>query len=205
MFFVSHETSDFVAKTQATAAPASASAVRHVSRLVAQLWRGVILPHRISDARSGRPPKSFDMVTSTASLKGTSTASPNQVQGGKGYDLKAEDFIKMMITQLQNQDPMEPAKNEQLLSQMSQIGQLESSTQLQTSLKSMVLQNNIGAAGNLIGKMVNGLDEKGAPLKGLVNSVRVEDGNVALELDNGKSLAMANVTSIATSAPAHAG
>ena len=100
-----------------------------------------------SDARPERAPKSFDMVTSTAALKGTSTASPNQVQNGKGFDLKAEDFIKMMITQLQNQDPMEPAKNEELLAQMSQIGQLESSTQLQDSLKSLVLQNNIGAAG----------------------------------------------------------
>src|SRR3954447_20455526 len=141
----------------------------------------------------------------TASVPKTVPNATNQMPKKSNFALKTEDFIKMMITQLQNQDPMEPAKNEQLLAQMSQIGQLESSTQLQTSLKSMVLQNNIGAAGNLIGKMVNGLDEKGAPVKGLVNSVRVEDGNVALELDNGKSLAMANVTSIATSAPAHTG
>ena len=40
--------------------------------------------------------------------------------------LKTEDFIKMMITQLQNQDPMQPADNNQLLAQMSQIGQLQS-------------------------------------------------------------------------------
>ena len=122
----------------------------------------------------------------------------------KNFALKAEDFIKMMVTQLQNQDPTQPAKNEELLAQMSQIGQLESSTQLQDSLKTLVLQNNIGSAGNLIGKMVNGLDENGAPVKGLVNSVRVQDGAVALELDSGKTLSMSNVTSIATPAPAHA-
>src|SRR3954447_12234903 len=163
------------------------------------------LPRPIFDPPSERSPKRADMTTapirtgiSAPSASGTQSATLN-------FKLKSEDFIKMMITQLQNQDPMEPAKNEQLLAQMSQIGQLQSSTDLQTSLKSMVMQNNIGAAGNLIGKMVNGLDEKGAPVKGLVNSVRVEDGNVALELDNGKSLAMANVTSIATSAPAHTG
>src|SRR3954468_11276352 len=142
-------------------------------RVVAQVRRGRILPHRISDARSGRPPKSSDMVTSTASLKGTSTASPNQIQGGKGYDLKPKDFIKMMITQLQNQDPMEPAKNEQLLAQMSQIGQLESSTQLQTSLKSVTLQTQIGSASALIGKSVQGLDDNNAPIDGVVNSVKV--------------------------------
>ena len=116
--------------------------------------------------------------------------------------LKSEDFIKMMITQLQNQDPMEPAKNEQLLAQMSEIGQLEASTSLQDSLKGLVLQNNIGAAGNLIGKMVQGADERGDKIDGVVTSVQVQDGNVALELDTGKHLAMDHVISIGT-APAH--
>src|SRR4051794_37129168 len=77
----------------------------------------------------------------------------------KNFDLKAEDFIKMMITQLQNQDPMEPAKNDQLLAQMSQIGQLQSATSLQDSLKGLVTQNQIGAAAGLIGKTVQGLDD----------------------------------------------
>src|SRR5262245_40861864 len=82
---------------------------------------------------------------------------PSSANGN--FKLKTEDFIKMMITQLQMQDPLEPAKNQELLAQMSQIGQLQSQTQLTTSLQSMVLQNNLGAAGNLIGKMVQGSNE----------------------------------------------
>ena len=70
-------------------------------------------------------------------------------------NLKSEDFIKMMITQLQNQDPLEPAKSDQLLAQMSQIGQLQASTTLTESLKTMVVQNQIGAASALIGKLAN--------------------------------------------------
>jgi flagellar basal-body rod modification protein FlgD len=116
---------------------------------------------------------------------------------GSRLKLKTEDFIKMMITQLQNQDPLEPAKNEQLLAQMSQIGQLEASQSLQASLKSLVLQNNVGAASSLIGKMVKGQDSSGEPLSGLVNSVRVEGEDVMLELDNGKAVPLARVTSIA--------
>jgi flagellar basal-body rod modification protein FlgD len=112
-------------------------------------------------------------------------------------ELKSEDFIKMMITQLQNQDPMEPAKNGELLAQMSQIGQLQSSTAVQESLKGMVLQNQIGSAGNLIGKTVQGLDAKNESVTGLVNSVRVESDGVYLELDSGKKLALGRVTSIA--------
>src|SRR5919112_6013369 len=115
------------------------------------------------------------------------TPSQNQLKN-KNFELKTEDFIKMMITQLQNQDPLEPAKNEELLAQMSQIGQLQSTTQLQQSLKGLVLQNQIGAAGNLIGKQVEGLNDRNEKVTGLVNSVRVADEQVYLELDNGKTL-----------------
>jgi flagellar basal-body rod modification protein FlgD len=124
--------------------------------------------------------------------------SPQGTQGAsKGMGLKPQDFIKMMITQLQHQDPMQPAKNEELLAQMSQIGQLQSSTTLTESLKGMVLQNQIGSAGNLIGKNVQGLDDQNDPVAGVVNSVRVEQDSVFLELDNGKALALGRVTSIA--------
>ncbi|MGH7176408.1 MAG: flagellar hook capping FlgD N-terminal domain-containing protein, partial [Tepidisphaeraceae bacterium] len=38
--------------------------------------------------------------------------SPNRFPSNKSLALKPEDFIQMMITQLQFQDPLEPAKNE---------------------------------------------------------------------------------------------
>jgi flagellar basal-body rod modification protein FlgD len=121
--------------------------------------------------------------------------SPNRLQS-KSSTLKAEDFINMMVTQLQNQDPLEPAKNSELLAQMSQIGQLQTATAMQDTLKGLVLQNSLGAAGNLIGKIVEGLDDNGEPMDGLVTAVRVEKNEVMLELDNGKSLKLARVTSI---------
>src|SRR3712207_9030077 len=87
----------------------------------------------------------------TLPASGAGAASSAQIKSKK-LELKTEDFIKMMITQLQNQDPMEPAKNQELLAQMSQIGQLQSATTLQESLKGMVTQNQIGSAAALIGK-----------------------------------------------------
>src|SRR3954465_3919551 len=139
-------------------------------------------------------------VGATSGAGGTSGTSGSPATLKKNFDLKPEDFIKMMVTQLQNQDPLEPAKNDQLLAQMSQIGQLQSSTALQDSLKGLVLQNSLGAAGNLIGKMVQGLDDQADPVSGLVNSVRVKDNNVYLELDSGKTLELGKVTSIAGAA-----
>jgi len=140
------------------------------------------------------------MTTSSIIPPSTSAipSSSNSSQTSAGnLALTSQDFIKMMVTQLQNQDPLQPTSNSELLSQMSQIGQLQSATDLQSSLKTMVLQNQIGAAGNLIGKSVTGVDDTTAPVSGVVKSVSVANNTVTLNLDNGKSLGLNNVTTIA--------
>jgi flagellar basal-body rod modification protein FlgD len=138
-------------------------------------------------------------ISGIGSSTGTTGASGTQ-SAKKNFELKTEDFIKMMVTQLQNQDPMEPAKNQELLAQMSQIGQLQSSTSLQETLKGMVQQNQIGAAAGLIGKSVNGLDANDDPITGVVTSVKVEGDKVNLELDNGQALSLSRLTSIGNKA-----
>ena len=80
---------------------------------------------------------------------------------------------------------------------MAQISQMQSSDSLQTMLKELSTQNQIGAAGNLIGKMVEGLDESNENVVGMVAAVRVQDGQVHLELDSGKRLKLSNVTTVA--------
>ena len=120
----------------------------------------------------------------------------------KKNTLNTDDFIKMMVTQLQNQDPMEPSKSQDLLAQMSQIGQLQSASDLQTALKGMVLQNQIGSASSLIGKSVEGLDDSNNTIRGVVNSVKVQSDGVSLELDNGQTLGLGRITTIAPAAAA---
>jgi flagellar basal-body rod modification protein FlgD len=137
------------------------------------------------------------MVGNVSKLTAGSNSQGTQLKSDK-YALKTEDFINMMVTQLQNQDPMEPAKNEQLLAQMSQISQMESSSNLTKSIEKLTLQNSLSSAGSMIGKMIKGKDEKGVDIDGMVSSVRVQDGEIHLELDNGKKLPLGNVLSITT-------
>jgi len=139
----------------------------------------------------------------TTTPLGTTSGTP--LPGNKSLGLKADDFIKMMVTQLQNQDPMQPASNSELLAQMSQIGQLQSADELQSTLKSVTLQTQIGSASALIGKSVQGLDTNGNPMSGVVNAVAVSGGNVALQLDTGMSLSLSSVTSIGPAPAATAG
>jgi flagellar basal-body rod modification protein FlgD len=106
----------------------------------------------------------------------------------------------MMVTQLQNQDPTQPTSNQEILQQISQIGQLQSADTLQTDLSTMVLQNSISSAGNLIGKTVQGVDSSGSVSSGIVNSVQVQNGSVFLQLDSGKQMQLSNVQSISQAA-----
>lgn len=131
------------------------------------------------------------MVTQPVGTQSSASVTPRK------RELKADDFIKMMIVQLQHQDPMQPAKNEDLLAQVAQIGQLQTSTKLQETLTGLAMQNKIGAAGNLIGKLVQGLDADNEYITGMVTSVRVEQDRVILELDSGKALSLERVTAIA--------
>jgi flagellar basal-body rod modification protein FlgD len=134
-------------------------------------------------------PSAISGFTPTTPPSTGSSASLNTMTGG--------DFLKLMIQQLQQQDPMNPTDSSQLLTQMSQISNLQSNAAMVTSLSSLTLQQSIGSAGNLIGKSINGIDDNGNQLQGVVTSIKVVNKKVRLELDGGNDLAMENVTQIA--------
>jgi flagellar basal-body rod modification protein FlgD len=106
-----------------------------------------------------------------------------------------------MITQLQNQDPLNPTDSNQMLTQMSEIGQLESSTNLQSSLTTMVQQNQIASAANMIGKYAAGTDQNANQTAGTITAVQVTTNGVNLTMDNGDTMPLNNVTAITNTAP----
>jgi flagellar basal-body rod modification protein FlgD len=138
----------------------------------------------------------MSIASTLNSLASNASAANSSASTGKKKNLEASDFINMMITQLQNQDPTEPTKSSDLLAQMSQIGSLQSSTDLQASLKKMTLQNSVSNAASMIGKTVAGKDVDGTDMDGIVTSVKVVDGAISLQLDSGKSMSMDNVVSV---------
>jgi flagellar basal-body rod modification protein FlgD len=146
------------------------------------------------------------MSTITGTLPtttGTSSTSQTNTAGGFG-SLTPQDFVQMMVTQLQNQDPLDPTNSQDILSQISQIGQLQTSDQLQTTLTGLSLQQQIGSASSMIGKSVKGFDTNNNAVSGNVTSVSVSQATntVTLNLDSGSALPLGNVTAISQPAPA---
>ncbi|MFA7237464.1 MAG: flagellar hook capping FlgD N-terminal domain-containing protein [Phycisphaeraceae bacterium] len=110
--------------------------------------------------------------------------------------MSSTDFIKIMIEELQQQDPLDPQDTSKLMEQISSLRSIESQTSLQDQLKALVTQNQIAAAGNLIGKLVAGVDQTSTNTSGLVTAVRVTSDGVLLQLDNGSEMLMDNVSGI---------
>jgi flagellar basal-body rod modification protein FlgD len=125
-----------------------------------------------------------------------STSSTTSTLSNPSLNMTPQDFMNIMVTQLENQDPLDPTSASDLLQQVSEIGQLSSTDQLQTSMQSMTLQSQIGSASSLIGKNVTGLDGNGNATSGLVNSVQVQSDAAYLELDNGDTVSLSNVSTI---------
>ena len=110
-------------------------------------------------------------------------------------ELSTEKFIKVMITEMANQDPFDPQDSSALLEQLSSIRNIESQLVLQEKLDSLVLQNQLATAGTLIGQTVSGLDALNQVVTGMVTSMRIVDGKAVLGLNTGASLAFDRVTS----------
>lgn len=130
----------------------------------------------------------------TTSINPTSLVGSPNVPGTRRFnDLKSEDFFGLLIAQLQNQDPLKPTDNQQLLEQMSMIRQMEQSTNLNKSLEALAGEQRFGAVSGLIGQYVAGhlTDSAGqeVTVQGLVLGVTFNrDGSAVLQLHNGKRL-----------------
>lgn len=110
--------------------------------------------------------------------------------------LNSEEFIRVLMSELSNQDPFKPQDSSALLEQLSSLRNIESQLGLQKSMESLVLQNSLSSASGLIGKDVVGLDQNNDEITGTVQSVRVENGKAVLELSSGKLLPVENVRRI---------
>lgn len=111
-------------------------------------------------------------------------------------ELTSEEFIKIIFTELSNQDPFSPNDSSALLEQLNSIRSIESDTQLTKQLGAIVTQNQLSSAGGLIGKDVQGLTPDANRVSGRVVSVARQDEDVSLLLDNGWVVPMDNVEAI---------
>ncbi len=110
--------------------------------------------------------------------------------------MKPEDFLKIMINQLQRQDPFEPTSAKDLIEQVGHVSDIQSSLVLVKTLRELAMNQKLSAASLLIGKLVVGISSEGEQISGLVTSVKREGESIFLELDSGARLSVDNVIEV---------
>ena len=107
--------------------------------------------------------------------------------------LSSADFIRIMFTELANQDPFQPSDSSALLDQMNSIRSIESNIELIDRLDTLVFENKLSSAATLIGKTVQGLTDDGLRVNGTVSTVLRQGDEVSLQLDTGWRLSIDNI------------
>jgi flagellar basal-body rod modification protein FlgD len=93
-----------------------------------------------------------------------------------------QDFMRLIIEQLKNQDPMNPLNSGEFTTQLAQINSLEQLINMNTLMEQFIGGGKLADATALIGRYVEGMDANGTSIAGTVESVEVIDGVPSLKI-----------------------
>jgi|GEM_PF-920800 len=117
----------------------------------------------------------------------------------KGDSLGKEDFLKLLVAQLTQQDPTNPMSDTEFVSQLATYSGLEQQININKNLETLigVTKNaNVSAAVSTIGKLVGYTDDKGTPKAQLVEFIDIIDGDIFLYLADGSYIPFSSVEQI---------
>ena len=90
--------------------------------------------------------------------------------------LDQSDFLKLLITQMTSQDPLNPKSDLDSIAQMAQFSALEQSKTMQTDMAQLSNQQQILQATSLIGSTVELKVDSDTTASGVVDSVTMSAG-----------------------------
>lgn len=112
------------------------------------------------------------MAISSSAAVGTGAPS----QSG---NIGIQDFLKILTSQLNNQDPLKPVDNQEFVAQIAQFATLEQSRQLNVKIDDLLtVQSSVQSVG-LLGKTVD-VNQNGFIVSGRVSALDVSSGSPML-------------------------
>jgi flagellar basal-body rod modification protein FlgD len=136
--------------------------------------------------------------SSTGSAASTSSTSASSSTSGFG-SLTTTDFMKMLIAELQNQDPTQPMSSQDLLGQLATMSQLQSTTDLDSALQANTTNQQLSIGASFIGKTINGTDDSGKAVTGVVDQAFLQSGNAYVGVGSSQ-VQLSNITNVAAAA-----
>jgi flagellar basal-body rod modification protein FlgD len=104
--------------------------------------------------------------------------------------LGKDDFLKILLVQLQNQDPLNPMEDKEFIAQMASFSSLEQMINISSMLEQFIKTQHdhvLLRYSEWIGKNVYWQEDENTK-SGIVKSVSQKDQQIFLELDNGTTI-----------------
>jgi flagellar basal-body rod modification protein FlgD len=114
-----------------------------------------------------------------------STASSASAAASSAVGLSQNDFMTLLIAQMQNQDPLNPVDATDFVTQLAQFTQVSTMSGMSTTLGQMSSMQQISQGSSLIGKQITyTVPGQATPGSGVVSSLQINSGNVNLVVGN---------------------
>jgi len=131
---------------------------------------------------------------SVTGVNSTTDTSQSSALTGAMKNLDRDAFLKLLVTELRNQDPMNPMEDRDFIAQLAQFSSLEQMQQLNGGITQMGVSSAATQAFAMIGHDVDFLDSGSDDLtsSGKIESVSFQDGSPILNIGK-KSVAISDV------------
>ncbi len=116
----------------------------------------------------------------------TEMYSPSQIMKKQGLDRSA--FLRLLVTELTYQDPINPVDDKDFIAQLAQFSSLEAMEGMSVGFENLSRSSQWVYAISLIGKHVSGIDENGNEVSGIVTSAKIKDKSIVVSLNDGTSI-----------------
>jgi flagellar basal-body rod modification protein FlgD len=105
----------------------------------------------------------------------TATSSTGGISG-----LNTDQLLQLLVSQLQNQDPLDPVTNQDFFNQLTSLNTVEGLSSLNANFSQMLQLQQLTQGSDLIGKSVNYTPTGGSPTTGTVTAVTAQNGQFVL-------------------------
>ena len=126
-------------------------------------------------------------VESTTDKSGMYSGSQATAATSSGYT--SDDFMKMLLAQLSNQNPLEPMDDTEMMSQFTQLNSLQELQSIGSAITQVSADSRMSYAANLIGKQVTVQTANGVIDQGPVTAFMLSEDGLLIEINgNGYTL-----------------
>ena len=110
--------------------------------------------------------------------------------------LGQDQFLQLLVTQLQNQDPLEPTTNTEFIAQLAQFSSLQGIQSLGASFDQVLQLQQMTQGTNLVGKKIQYTPAGSSTVEtGTVDMMKVDGKNIVLQIGSNQ-IPLANVMGV---------